>query len=219
MFIMMKYALTLISSLILASCASVVAVQKTNLEVETKMSSSIFLEPASPDEKIIYVQVRNTSDNPDFNIEPKVVSALKLRGYTVTDDPKKANYLLQANVLSVTETNKRNRDQLMTDGFGSAAIGGAIGAGVGALASGHKDALIGGALAGAALGTIANASFKEMSYSVITDVQVSQRKKPASTWDRHEARVMSTASKANLKIEQATPELVNGLSQSLAGMF
>lgn len=218
---MMKYALTLISSFILASCASVVAVQKTNLDVETKMSSSIFLEPASPDEKTIYVQVRNTSDNPDFNIEPKVVAALKLRGYTVTDDPKHANYMLQANVLSVTETNKRSRDQLMAEGFGSAAIGGAIGAGIGALASGHNDALIGGALAGAALGTIANASFKEMSYSVITDVQVSQRlnKKPSSKWDRHEARVMSTASKANLKIEQATPELVNGLSQSLAGIF
>lgn len=240
---MMKFIITLFSSLILAGCATATAVQRTNLDVETKMSSSIFLEPVAPEEKTIYVQVRNTSDKPAFNIENNVIQALRMRGYLVTNDPKNANYMLQANVLSAGEIDKRTRDQLMAEGFGSAAIGGAVGAGIGALASGHSDALIGGALAGAAVGTILNASFKDVSYTVITDVQVSQRVKKAVTsrttrnlkqgdnqtvpntvtktsdWERFQTRVVSTANKTNLKWEQASPQLVDGLSMSLAGIF
>lgn len=240
---MMKFIMTFFSAIILAGCATATAVQKTNLDVETKMSSSIFLEPSAPEDKTIYVQVRNTSDNPAFNIENNIVQALRARGYLVTNDPSKANYMLQANILSVGETNKRTRDQLMTEGFGSAAIGGAVGAGIGALASGHSDALIGGALAGAALGTILNASFKDVTYSVVTDVQVSQRMNKGVTskttttlaqgdsskvsssvtkkseWDRYQTRVVSTANKANLKIEEATPQLVDGLSLAVAGIF
>lgn len=240
---MKKFILALLSSLVLASCATSAAVQRTNLDVETKMSSSIFLEPAEPEAKTIYVQVRNTSDKPAFNIENNVVQALRSRGYLVTNDPNKANYMLQANVLSAGEIDKRTRDQLMTEGFGSAAIGGAVGLGIGALASGHSDALIGGALAGAALGSILNASFKDTTYSVVTDVQVSQRMNKAITsrttrnlkqgdnqtvpntvtktsdWERFQTRVVSTANKANLKWEEASPQLVDGLSMSLAGMF
>jgi outer membrane lipoprotein SlyB len=240
---MIKFILTLAAAFILTGCATATAVQKTNLEVETKMSSSIFLEPVEPEAKTIYVQVRNTSDQPSFNIENNVIQALRARGYLVTNDPKRANYMLQANVLSVGETNKRTRDQLMTEGFGSAAIGGVVGAGIGALSSGHNDALIGGALAGAALGTILNASFKDVTYSVVTDVQVSQRLNKAITskttttlnqgdsskvassvtqsseWDRYQTRVVSTANKANLKLEDAMPQLVDGLSLAVAGIF
>lgn len=241
---MMKFIISFVLSIcVLTGCATATAIQKTKLDVDTKMSSSIFLEPAAPEEKTIYVQVRNTSDNPSFNIENNVIQALRARGYLVTNDPKKANYMLQANVLSAGQIDKRTRDQLMSEGFGSAAIGGAVGAGIGALASGHSDALIGGALAGAAIGTILNASFKEVTYSVITDVQVSQRVNKAITskttttlaqgdsskvsssstqsseWERYQTRVVSTANKANLKVEEATPALVDGMSMAVAGIF
>lgn len=236
-------ALSFILSVVLVGCSTVTAVQHTKLDVQTKMSSTVFLEPVSPEEKTIYVQVRNTTDNPDFNIEKNVVQALRTRGYLVTNDPKKANYMLQANVLSAGAIDKRSRDQMMMEGFGSAAIGGAVGAGIGALASGHTDALIGGAIAGAVLGTALNATVKDVSYSVITDVQISQRVKNQITaktntslaqgtnstttststqktdWERYQTRVVSTANKANLKLEEATPALVDGLSMAVAGIF
>jgi hypothetical protein len=240
---MKKLAFVALASFVLSGCATNVALQKTNLDVETKMSSTVFLEPAAPEDKTVYVQVRNTSDQAAFNIEPNIVEALRTRGYTVTNDPKKANYMLQANILSAGEIDKRTRDQLMADGFGSAATGAVIGTGLGALTSGQTNAMIVGGLAGAAVGTVLNAAFKDVTYSVITDVQVSERTKHAVTskatsnlaqgnssrvsttstretdWERYQTRVVSTANKMNLTWDQASPELVKGLSMSLAGMF
>lgn len=228
------------------SCAgATTAISKRNLDVENKMSASIFLDPVAPEERTIFVQVRNTSDNKNFNIENQVVQALRAKGYIVTQDPNKAQYMLQANVLSVGQSNKLSRDQMMEDGFGGAVSGAALGAGAGALASksNHSDAVIGGALAGAVIGTVVNAAVKDVTYSVVTDVQVSQRSKNAihakttselkqgtsgkttttssanTDWERFQTRIVSTANKVNLKIEQATPELVDGVSQALAGIF
>lgn len=242
---MMKYilALGLAISLTIGCAGPTTAIQKRNLDVENKMSSTIFLEPASPEERTIFVQVRNTSDNAAFNIENNVIQSLRSRGYLVTNDPKKANYMLQANVLSVGQIDKATRQQMAEQGFGGALGGGLVGGGIGALASGHSDAIILGGLAGAAIGTVINSSFKDVTYSVITDVQVSERVKnkvttkttstlnqgsngkttstavKASDWQRYQTRVVSTANKSNLKLEEATPALVDGVSAAVAGIF
>jgi hypothetical protein len=242
---MMKYILTLAlaASVTLGCAGTTTAIQKRNLDVENKMSSTIFLEPAAPEDRTIFVQVRNTSDNAAFNIENNVIQSLRSRGYLVTNDPKKANYMLQANVLSVGQIDKATRDQMAEQGFGGALGGGLVGGGIGALASGHSDAMIIGALAGAAVGTILNTSFQDVTYSVITDVQVSERVKgkiasktqttlaqgtsskttststKSSEWERYQTRVVSTANKSNLKLEEATPALVDGVSAAVAGIF
>jgi hypothetical protein len=242
---MMKSILTLTLTLSLAvGCAGpTTAIQKRNLDVENKMSSTIFLEPSSPEERTIYVQVRNTSDNSAFNIENNIVQALRSKGYLVTNDPKKANYMLQANVLSVGQIDKATREQMSEQGFGGALGGGLVGGGIGALASGHSDAIILGGIAGAAIGTVLNSSFQDVTYSVITDVQVSERIKnkvtsrttstlnqgsssqtkstvtKTSEWERYQTRVVSTANKSNLKLEEATPALVDGVSAAVAGIF
>ena len=51
----------------------------------------------------MYVEVRNTSDKPEFNLSPTVKAAIQQKGYTVTNDPTKAHYRLQANVRSIEE--------------------------------------------------------------------------------------------------------------------
>ena len=37
-------------------------IEKRKLTVETKMSETIFLEPVSPEERVVYVDVKNTTD-------------------------------------------------------------------------------------------------------------------------------------------------------------
>ena len=54
----------------LSGCAaSSVMISKRNLDVQTKMSETIFLDPVSPDQKVMYVEVRNTSDKDNFELE------------------------------------------------------------------------------------------------------------------------------------------------------
>ena len=66
----------LISTLSLSGCGALhTAVAKRNLDVQTKMSSSIFLDPVEPEQRTIYVDIRNTSDKPEFDLKPQVVQS------------------------------------------------------------------------------------------------------------------------------------------------
>jgi Enterobacterial TraT complement resistance protein len=66
---------------ILSGCAAVhTSIAKKDLDVQTKMSDTVFLDPVGPDKKIVFVQIRNASDKP-FDIEGPVVTAIAARGY------------------------------------------------------------------------------------------------------------------------------------------
>lgn len=241
---MKKTVVLFLMIMLCTGCAgTTTAVSKRKLDVENKMSSTIFLEPVSEEARTVYVQVRNTSDHSGLDLQQQVVSALRMKGYQVVSDPKKAHYLLQANVLSVGQIDKQTRQQMIESGFGGGIVGGALGAGTGVLVSGHKDAVVGGALAGAALGMLIDATIKDVTYGITTDVQISERTKntvnrrndatlaqgtsgniqvsSSSTdhWNRYQTRIISTANKANLRLDQALPELTDGMSRSIAGIF
>ena len=235
---------------LLAGCAATsTAVSKRNLDVQTKMSSSIFVDPVPPDERTIYIEVRNTSDKPDFSIEPAIRSKVEAQGYRVVDDPTKAHFMLRANVLQAGRNSETAAEAAGGGGFGSAVTGGAIGAGSGYLlgqAGGSDVGLtVGGALLGAAIGTVADAYVQDVTYSVITDIRVSERAPPSvvvsqsesqslgqgsggsitqtsstiSDWRHYETRVVATSNKVNLDWPEAAPEMVDGLTRTIAGIF
>ena len=69
-FVVIRIAVGGVALLFLSGCAaSQVMISKRNLDVQTKMSESIFLDPVSPKLKVIYVEVRNTSDRDNFDLE------------------------------------------------------------------------------------------------------------------------------------------------------
>lgn len=54
----------------MSGCGSAsTAIEKRNLEVQTKISDSVFLEQVSPDKQIVYLRVRNTTDNSELIIQ------------------------------------------------------------------------------------------------------------------------------------------------------
>jgi hypothetical protein len=77
------------------------AVNKRNLDVQTRMSQTIHLDPVEPEQRTIFVDIRNTSDKAEFDVQNDVVATLQQRGYRVTDNPALAHYWLQVNVRSV----------------------------------------------------------------------------------------------------------------------
>jgi len=235
----------LLASALAACGATTTAISKRNLDVQTKMTESIFLDPVPADQRTVFVQVRNTSDKPDFDIEPAVRSAIESRGYRVVDDPTAAHYLLQANVLQAGRSSDDAAEDFFAGGFGSTVLGGAAGAGAGRVLSENPAVIIGGALAGAAVSAVADAFVQDVTYSIISDVQVSERASQGvvvtesarqdlsqgtsgnrvlsstetSEWMRYRTRVMSKANKVNLEFEEAAPDLVAGLTRSISGIF
>ena len=68
-----------ILTVIFSGCTAMsTAIKKRNLDVQTKMSKTIFLEPVSPLKRVIYIDIRNTSDK-DLNIAESIKSKFSSR--------------------------------------------------------------------------------------------------------------------------------------------
>lgn len=234
----------IIGTLSLSGCGALhTAVAKRNLDVQTKMSSSIFLDPVEPEQRTIFVDIRNTSDKPEFDLKPQVVQSLQARGYQVIDSPKRAHYWLQANVLQVGRSNARDTNSALAAGPGMA--GGAVtGYAIHRATGGSSGGATAGAIVGGAIvGTVVDAMVEDVYYSVITDIQIMERfdgtvsedsqhqliqgdsGSTTSSYQRqsdmrkYQTRVASFANQANLKWTEAEPQLTQGLVRSLAGLF
>lgn len=231
---------------VLAGCAATTtAISQRDLDVQTRMTNTIFLEPVTADRRTVFVQVRNTSDKPNFDIAEAVRQAVEARGYAVVEDPAQAHYLLQANVLQAGQVSRSATEQTFGSGFGGAVLGGAVGAAAGRAVSRDTSVIIAGGLLGAAAESVAGAFVQDVTYTITTDLQVSERAREGvvvtesmrqnlsqgdtgsrilsasetSDWKRYQTRVQSTARQANLEFEEAAPELVAGLTRSIAGIF
>ena len=234
----------------LAGCAAVhTSIAKRNLDVQTRMSDSVFLDPVSEDKRTVFIQVRNTSDKPNFNIEGPLKNAIAAKGYQILDDHDAAQFKLLAQVLSVSKADPTAAEAAFSAGYGGNLAGIVTGGVIGAVAGGGGDGSVIGAGVGGIVGglvsTIANAAVKDVVFVAITDIQLSQKAREGVTGQRnlevdasqgiggseqttfsevtnekrYRTRVMSTANKANLKYEEAAPELNAGLTRVLSGLF
>ncbi len=222
-----KYVIIIASLVILSGCsAGRTAIVKRKLEVKTKMSETIFLDPVSADKQIVYVKVRNTSGTSDLDIEAPIKAALINRGYQVVNDPAQASFILQANVL---QAGKLEDDEAMLKNFGDAIVPGVLGGAIGANA-GDDTGMVIGAVTGAAIGMVGSSFIQDVTYSIITDLQISQKSgiSPVSSkvktagatgWKKYSTRVISYANKVNLDYKEAEPVLVKELVHSVAGVL
>ena len=154
--------------------------------------------------------------------------------------------VVQVAMLSAVDgADLRAAEHALNQGYGGVMEGALGGAAVGGLASNSGRGALAGGLIGAVAGTVVNAMVKDVSYSIITDIQLSERVKAGkkvretdraelkqgtsgskkttysdtTDWKRYQTRIVSTANKVNLKFEQAAPELIAGLSRSIAGLL
>lgn len=220
-----------------AGCAAVnTSLNKRDLDVQTKASESIFLEPVGPDKRIIFVSVRNTSDK-DLSVKSRIVQRLENSGYEITDYPEKAQFMLQANILKVGKDDQKSSDSYLEAGFSGAVLGSAV--------SSRSD--IGkGVVLGALAGVVADSLVDDTLFTMVTDLQVRERPRLNETvtqqqsgyskqgqgssvkqtsakttvnWKTYRTRIVSTANQSNLRFEEALPALEEGLIRSIAGLF
>ena len=229
----------------LSGCAAAqLALTHKNLDVQTKMSNTIFVPPVSPSKQTVYVQFKNTSDQ-SLDV-PALTQELDARmesqGYRVVPYSQ-AHYLLQINVLSIGKMSPSAAQSALGGGYGGALGSALAGAAAGGLiGQSYVGAGVGGLVAGVG-GLVADTLVKNVTYAMITDVQVGVRSRHAvqqntsanlqqgtSTtttqntskvghWVDYRTRIVSTANKVNLSFKTALPVLQGQLVHSLGGIL
>ncbi|MFJ1269987.1 complement resistance protein TraT [Legionella lytica] len=228
---------------LLTSCAATqTALEHRNLEVNTKLSDTIFLDPVPPSQKTIFIAVKNTSEE-TLEIGKPLAQALRNDGYRVVGTAYQAHYLLDVKIKEIGKMSRSASQKALGGGYGSALAGAGTGVALGAF--GNSKTMLAGGIAGGIVGLAADSLVKEVNYTVITDVQISERVGKGvrvnerfnsslqngsasntyqtsykhSDYQRYRTRVVSNANKMNLSFAQARPALEQGLVKTLAGIF
>jgi hypothetical protein len=176
-----RFAVGSLALLFLSGCAATeILISKRNLDVQTKMSETVFLDPVGPEKRVMHIQIRNTSDKDNFDIADALKEAMIKKGYTITDNPDKAYYRLQANVLSVAKTDPTAAAAALQGGYGGSIVGGAVAGAVigGAASKSWMGAGIGAGAGGLLAGmteTITGAYVKDVLFMVVTDIQLVEK--------------------------------------------
>jgi len=227
----------------LTACGAIhTSVKKKDLDVQTKMTDTIFLEPVAPAKRIIFVDIRNTSDK-ELNVEDMVIANMQSSGFVITDDPTEANYMLQANILQVGKSDSSSASDAFEAGFGGAVAGGVIGA---AASGGDAGTAVAVGVAGALAALVGDALVEDTFYTVVTDLLVRERPRKGElinqsqrseaqvggsakvkqtisgtspSWKDYRTRIVSSANQANLEFAEAKSALEQGLVRSLSGIF
>ena len=204
---------------LLASCAATeVALSHKNLDTQTKLSKTIFLDPVAPNQQSVFIVVKNTSDQQSMNVSHALTQAFQAHGYKVTNSPASAHYMLQANILSVGKMSKSASESALGHGFGSALAGGVAGSAVGSL-SGNSTAVLAGGLVGGIGGLVADSLVKNVNYTMIVDLKISEHTGSKGAYKSHKTRVVSNAERVNLSFATAKPSLEAGLVNTIVGIF
>ncbi len=226
----------------LSACQTMdTVVDHSKLAATTKASETIFVDPVPNSQKVVYVLVKNTSDQ-DLEVDNKLKGVIKSHGYQITSNPNRAHYILQANILKIGKMNRDEANSALSKGYG-AALTGLASAGLASAITDSSNTALGAGIVGAAAGYAASALIKDVNYSMITDVQLSERlnhaveektnallKNGSSTstvqassnttnLQKYRTRIVSNVDKMNLKYAEAKPALEDGLAKVIGGIL
>jgi len=234
----------------LSGCAAVhTSIAKRNLDVQTKISTAIFVDPVKRSKRFVYVDVRSGVMEFDRRALRKAVFdefAANDNGYRVVDDPEKAQYHMNIFVTKLEKTSPTAAEQALKRGFrGDVGAGAALGASMGADNSRSVSGTVGGGILGALGVTAANAFVQDVLYLLVADVQIkektrkgvlvrkdskistkvsdagssTQRVSEVSNRKEYRTRIVTTANKANLELAEAQELMFKKTAYAMSGFF
>lgn len=232
----------------LSGCAAAhTMISKRELVVQTKTSTAIFVDAVSKDRRTIFVDIRSgvmEFDRREFKKFVKEQFAENDSGYRIVDDPDSAQFQMNIFVLNLEKVSKSAVQAALQEGYigGHEMVGGAIAGGV--MTGSRRGAAVGGFL-GAGGSLVANALVKDVTYMLVADVQIkekarkgvivrkdtqisakvsdagtsTQRVSEATNIKEYRTRIVTTANKANLKLEEAQELMFKKTAYAMAGFF
>jgi hypothetical protein len=239
-------AIFLVATILGGCAATETLLSKKDLVVQAKTTTAIFVDPVPRAKRTIYLDVKSGVDGFDRRAFKSFVSeqfAASENGYRLTDDPRAAQFTMVAYVLNLQEARPTAVQQAIGHGYGGEAVDGAQLAG--SILSDSNGAIAGAGLAAGAAEHIAGNLVHDVTFMLVCDVQIRERAAPrvvvhkdteidvkvsdrgstkhkaSETTDRKEyrTRIVATANKANLDLEDAKPQLFKKTAQAMAGFF
>ena len=234
----------------LSGCAAVnTSVAKRNLDVQTKVSTAIFVDPVKKKYSTVYVDVRSSVmefDRKAFWKSMRKSFAENENGYRITDDPDAAQYHLSVYVRTLEKASPTAAEVALKQGYqDDRAAGAAAGGVVGADQTGSWTGATGGSVLGALATTAANAFVQDVTYMLIADVQIkektrkgvfvrkdsqistkisdagssTQRVSEVSKHKEYRTRVVTTANQVNLELAEAQESMFKKTAYAISGFF
>lgn len=235
---------------IISGCAAVhTSVAKRNLDVQTRISSAIFVDAVKRDKRIVYVDIRSGVMEFDRRaLKSSVIAEFSVNdnGYRITDDPDAAQYHMNIFVTKLEKASPTAAEAALKRGYrGDVGAGIALGATMGNERGGSASSMVGGGILGAIGVTAANAFVQDVTFLLVADVQIkektrrgvivrkdskistkngdtgasTQRVSEATNLKEYRTRIVTTANKANLDIEEAQPIMFKKTAYAMSGFF
>ncbi len=237
-----------LTSLLSGCAATYTSIAKKDLDVQARTSTSVFVDPVAKDKRTVYLDVKSGVMEFDRRAFKQFVVeqfGLNDNGYRVVDDPDAAQFQMIAYVLNLEKTSPTAAEAALGQGYiGGAIAAGAVAGSVTNRGNRYRGAAAGGVLGGAAE-LLSGALVKDVTYMLVCDVQIKE-KAPKGVYVRKDSqvdtkvsdagtsrqtysevgnkkeyrtRIVTTANKANLKLEQAADLMFKKTAYAMSGFF
>lgn len=248
--LIMRFGLLSLFVSLMGGCAATrVLLSKKDLDVQTRTSTAIFVDPVAQEKRTIYLDVRSGVMEFDRRAFKTFVQQQFTQpggaGYRIVDDPEAAQFQMIVYVLNLEKTSPTAAEAVLSRGYTGGAI--AAGAAAGALANRsnpYRGAATGGLIAGAA-DFIAGSMVKDVTFMLVADVQIKEKARKGvlvrkdsrvdskisdagssrqtysevSNKKEYRTRIVTTANKANLKLKDAADPMFKKTAYAMAGFF
>lgn len=242
-------ALSSIVGLLWGCAATQVALSKRDLDVQARTSTAVFVDPVAPAKRTIYLDIKSgvmEFDRRKFKEFVKQQFAENNDNhYQIVDDPDQAQFQMVVYVLNLEKASPTAAEQALHQGY----MGGAVAAGavVGSVGNDHnplKGMAVGGLVGGAAE-FISGSIVKDITYMLVSDIQIKEKAaqgvmvrkdskvdakisdsgssqqtvSEVSNKKEYRTRIVTTANKVNLKLEEAEELMFKKAAYAMAGFF
>lgn len=243
--IVTKLTITGLFISLLSGCSAIhTSVAKRNLDVQTKISTSIFVDAVPKEQRKIYLEVRSGVMEFDRNSFRQSISQQLVNsgnGYTLTEDPNQAQFNMSVFVRNLEKTTPEGAAAALSSGYQGATAGAAASYALG----GSSRNMAGLGLLAAGAGTIANAFVQDVMYLLVADIQIKEKAgkgvivrrdsktntkisddgattqtySEATNKKEYRTRVVTTANKANLELPEAQPLMFEKTAYAMSAFF
>jgi len=168
-------------------------------------------------------------------------------GYKIVDDPNKAQYQMVAYVLNLEQSSPTAAEAALKTGFTGGSMGASVatGAVMGGLAGGSGSSVAFGGLVGGIADTVSSSLVKDVTFMLVCDIQIKEKAgkgvivrkdskidtkisdagqsrqtfSEVSNKKEFRTRIVTTANKANLKLEKAKDKMFQKTAYAMASLF
>ena len=233
---------------VMGGCAATqTALAHKDLDVQTRTSTAIFVDAVPRPKRTIYLDIKSGVMEFDRRAFKQFVkeqfTQFNDNGYQIVDDPDTAQFQMTAYVLNLEKASPTAAEEALHKGY----MGGAVLAG--AVVGGASTRSVGGAAVGGVVGGaaefITGSLVKDVTYMLVCDIQIKETARKgvivrkdtqidskvsdagssrqsvseATNQKEYRTRIVTTANKVNLKLEDAQELMFKKTAYAMAGFF